>query len=133
MNRSLVVLAVVLTAAVVGASSAQQPGQQNQPGLPTLARVHILNRERAEAVPVKVQSGGDILPVSVVGEPTVALSPTAVVATRSARQFWEYRRLSVPATQDATSALNTAGNDGWEAAGVTTFGDNVVWTLKRPR
>jgi hypothetical protein len=133
MNRLLVILTVLLAAGVAGAWPAPLAGQQNQPGLPTLAKVHILNRERAEAVPVRVMGSADVLPISVVGEPTVNLSPAAVIGTRSARQLWEYRRLSVSAAQDATAALNGAGNEGWEAVGMVTVGENAIWTLKRPK
>ena len=133
MNRSLVIVPALVVAGLASSSTVELAGQQNQPGFPTLAQVHVLNRNRADAVPVMVLSGGDMLPVTVVGEPTVALSKTAVVATRPVRQAWEYRQLSVPASQDPAGALNTAGGDGWEALGPVVVGSNVVWTLKRPR
>src|SRR5262245_23743546 len=41
----------------------QQAG--NPPGQPTNARVQIVNRGEAEAVPIVVQSGGEIQPVAV--------------------------------------------------------------------
>ncbi len=130
MTRAIVVCGAV-AAALVGASMTF--AAQNQPGLPTLAQVHIINRDRADAVPVKVQNTGDSLPVVLVGEPTVGLSPAAVVATRSARQVWDYRRIVVPAANDATPALAAAGLEGWEAIGAVAVGGNAVWTLKRPR
>jgi hypothetical protein len=133
MNRSVLVLAGMLGAGLAASSPALVAGQQNQPGFPTLAKVHVLNRERTEAVPVKVQGGGDVLPVSVVGEPTVVLLPTAVVSTRTARQLWEYRRIVVAAKEDPTAALNSAGGEGWEAVGSATLGETIVWMLKRPR
>jgi hypothetical protein len=119
-------LAVALPLLVAG----QTP---NQPGQPTLARVHILNRDRAEAVPVKVQNTGDSLPVVLVGEPTVSLAASAVVATRSARQVWEYRRIVVGAGDDPTAALNAAGTEGWEAVSGLAAGTGATWLLKRPR
>ena len=105
----------------------------NQPGYPTLAGVHVLNRDRSDAVPVKVQNTGDSLPVVLVGEPTVMLSASAVVAARSARQVWDYRRLVVPTGDDPTAALNAAGLEGWEAIATTTSGATTAWVLKRPR
>lgn len=132
-NRPLIVsvlaaggLAVSLPLLVAG----QTP---NQPGQPTLARVHILNRDRAEAVPVKVQNTGDSLPVVVVGEPTVSLAASAVVAARATRQVWEYRRIVVGAGEDPTAALNTAGAEGWEAVGGMAAGTTAMWLLKRPK
>jgi hypothetical protein len=137
MTHSLLVLSAFAVAALAGAAglvSAQAPASPgNQPGLPTLAQVHILNRDRAEAVPVKVQNTGDSLPVIVVGETAVTWNPTAIVGARAARQTWEYRRLVVPAADDATPALNAAGLEGWEAVGAASVSSNVVWTLKRPR
>ena len=131
MTRPIVICGIVSAAALAGASMTF--ASQNQPGLPTLAQVHILNRDRGDAVPVKVQNTGDSLPVLIVGEPTVALSANAVVATRSARQVWEYRRIVVPVANDATPALAAAGLEGWEAVAALTSGTNAVWTLKRPK
>ena len=131
MTRPIVICGIVGAAALAGASMTF--ASQNQPGLPTLAQVHILNRDRADAVPVKVQNTGDSLPVMLVGEPTVAVSANAIVATRSARQVWEYRRIVVPAANDATPALAAAGLEGWEAVSALTSGTNTVWTLKRPK
>ena len=131
MTRSIVVCCVAGAAALAGASITF--AAQNQPGLPTLAQVHIINRDRGDAVPVKVQNTGDSLPVVLAGEPTVALSRNAQVATRSARQVWEYRRIVVPLEDDATPALAAAGLEGWEAIGAMPSGKNAVWTLKRPR
>jgi hypothetical protein len=130
MTRSIVICGAVGAAAFLGASITFA---QNQPGLPTLAQVHILNRDRGDAVPVKVQNTGDSLPVVLVGEPTVALATNAIVGTRSARQVWEYRRIAVPVASDATPALTAAGLEGWEAVAAVTSGTNAVWTLKRPR
>jgi hypothetical protein len=137
MTRSLVVgllLGGVFLAHSSSSLDAQQPPPtQNLPGMPTLARVHVLNRDRAEAVPVKIQNIGDSLPVIVVGEPLVQMAPTTVLGVRTARQVWEYRRQLVPVADDPTPALNAAGLDGWEAVGSLVVGSNTVWTLKRPR
>jgi hypothetical protein len=127
----MVIGGIVGAAAFVGASLTVVA--QNQPGLPTLAQVHVINRDRGDAVPVKVQNTGDSLPVVLVGEPTISISPAAVVGTRSARQVWEYRRIVVAATADATPALAAAGLEGWEAVAAITSGSNAVWTLKRPK
>src|SRR5262245_44444187 len=106
---------------------------QARPGYPTIGEVFVLNRDRADALPVKIQSTGDVVPVTFASEPTVNVSPKAVVATRIVRQAWEYRQLVLKTAEDPTAALNAAGNDGWEAVGATASGTVVSWTLKRPR
>ena len=131
MKRLLIVCGILGSAALTGGSAVF--ARQNQPGLPTLAQVHILNRDRGDAIPVKVQNTGDSLPVIVVGMPSVSFAQNSVVGTLSARQVWEYRRLVVPTATDATPALNEAGLQGWEVVNAMTAGANGVWTLKRPR
>ena len=131
MNRSLIVCGLLGGAALAGASSTF--ARQNQPGLPTLAQVHILNRDRADAIPIKVQNTGDYLPVIVVGTPSVSFAQNSIVGTLSARQVWEYRRVVVPIANDATATLSEAGLQGWEVVHAMTVGANGVWTLKRPK
>jgi hypothetical protein len=131
MKRSLIVCGILGGTALAGASSTF--ARQNQPGMPTLAQVHVLNRERNDAIPIKVQNTGDSLPVIVVGAPAVSFAQNSVVGTLSARQIWEYRRVVVPISTDATPALNEAGLQGWEVVHAMTVGTNGVWMLKRPR
>jgi hypothetical protein len=131
MKRSLIVCGILGGAALAGGSSTF--ARQNQPGLPTLAQVHILNRDRADAIPIKVQNTGDSLPVIVAGMPPVSLAQNSVIGTLSARQIWEYRRVVVPMATDATPALSEAGLQGWEVVHAMTVGTNGVWTLKRPK
>jgi hypothetical protein len=132
-RRILLSAALVVLAALARSSSPVRAQAQNQPGFPTLARVQVLNADRSEAMPVKVVNSGDVLPVSVVGAPTVALLPTAMIGVKVSRQGWEYRQVVVAASEDATLALNQAGNDGWEAIAVGAGPRGAVWTLKRPR
>ena len=131
MNRSLIVCGLLLVAALAGASSTF--ARQNQPGMPTLAQVHVLNRERNDAIPIKVQNTGDSLPVIVVGTPSVSFAQNSIVGTLSTRQVWEYRRVVVPIANDATPTLSEAGLQGWEVVHAMTVGANGVWTLKRPK
>ena len=131
MNRSLIVCGLLGGTALAGASSTF--ARQNQPGMPTLAQVQVLNRDRADAIPIKVQNTGDSLPVIVVGTPTVSFAQNSIVGTLSARQIWEYRRLVVPVATDATPTLTEAGLQGWEVVNAITVGANGVWTLKRPK
>jgi hypothetical protein len=130
-----VVLAVVLVAAV-GSSAALLAGQSapvpNVPGMPTLARMLVINGA-SEPVPVVVADGGRVQPVTVIGTPSVLMAPDSVVTTRQGRQGWEYRVVPMPSAEDA-AALNAAGLEGWEAVGVTNAaagGSQVL--LKRPR
>ena len=92
-----------------------------------------MNRDRVEAIPVKVQNTGDSLPVIVAGLPPVSFAQNTIVSTLSARQVWEYRRLALPTSADSTPALSEAGFQGWEVVHGMTVGSNLVWTLKRPR
>jgi hypothetical protein len=125
-------VAPVLGALVV-ATGVLVAQQENVPGQQTLARVYVLNRERAEAVGVTIQDATVTLPVAVAGTATVALAPNAVVATRGTRQGWEYRQLSAVAGQDLVELLNKAGADGWEAVGWSGTGENRSLLMKRPR
>lgn len=133
MKHARILLSVVVLAALAPSSSSLGAQAQNQPGLPTIARVQVLNADRGEAIPVKVVDSGDVVPVTVVGAPTVALLPTAMIGVKATRQAWEYRQLVVPTSQEAVAALNQAGTDGWEAIGVAAGPGGAVWTLKRPK
>ena len=120
MTRPLVVGIAAGAAALVCTSLVF--ARQNQPGMPTLAQVLVINRDRNDAIPV-----------TVAGEPTVAISPASIVSGRAAAQVWEYRRIIVPVANDATPILNGAGAEGWEAIDSAVAGPNAVWTMKRPR
>jgi hypothetical protein len=98
--------------------------QDNVPGFPTVGRMQILNRTRAEAVPVVVHGSADPVPVVVLSAP----------AAPAARQMWEYREVRVKPEESALAALSAAGLEGWEAVGSAVgVDDAVVWVLKRPR
>ena len=129
--RSAMVLAGVVTA---GIGSAVVLAQDNLPGRPSIARMFVLNRERAEAIPVTLQ-GGDVQPVAVIGMPVVTFAPNAAVGARATRQPWEYQSIQLRAGSDPTAALNAHGMEGWEAVGVVTIPGttNSAILLKRPR
>jgi hypothetical protein len=131
MRRSFIVCGILGGVALAGGSSTF--ARQNQPGLPTLAQVYVMNRDRVEAIPIKVQNTGDSLPVIVAGMPPVSIAQNTIISTLSARQVWEYRRLALPTSGDSTPALTEAGLQGWEVVHGMTVGSNLVWTLKRPR
>lgn len=128
---------VVLAAGALAASSVLMARQQaptpNVPGMPTLARVLVIN-DPASALPVVIQPGGDVQPVTIVGTPSVLFEPDAAVWTRTQRQGWEYRSVLVKGGEDPASELNAAGVDGWEAVGVIAgTGGAAHVLLKRPR
>ncbi|MCC7009871.1 MAG: hypothetical protein IT184_13775 [Acidobacteria bacterium] len=132
MSRRHVLAALALVGAgATGSSSQTLP--QNVPGYPTVAQVRVVNAARDEAVPVVLRTDAEPLPVAIAGVPSVALVPTTVIPVRIGRQLWEYRQVTVGATQDAAAVLNAAGADGWEAIGGTAGAAGTVWTLKRPR
>jgi hypothetical protein len=141
MRRTAIVWAAISCAALSGGgrAAAQQTVQvPNEPGKPTQARVYVVNRDRAEAIPVTLYAGvgaNEAMRVIWAGSPTVTLNDAAPVPTRAARQNWEYRQIMVRATEDPTPALNTAGGEGWEALGpgVPLAGGDVRYVLKRPR
>lgn len=117
-------------------SSARQAAQAppNQPGMPTTARVVVINQSRDEAVPVIVHGGGDVLPVAVISAPALTLAEGAAAGTRALRQPWDYRHLVFKSGEDVGAGLGQAGTDGWEAVGVSPTGiGGVQVLLKRPR
>ena len=138
--RSLIALlmfacAIVAAAAVSPAAPAQD--RVPYPGLMTQGKFWIQNTGRGEAVPVVIENmAKDTGPlrVEVLGTTTVALAPGVVLQTRTARQQWEHRSITVALGQDAGTVLANAGGEGWEAVGVQpgAQGSTVV-LLKRPR
>jgi hypothetical protein len=104
------------------------------PGQPTQARVLILNRGNAEAVPVSIENTAQPLRVDLSSVPTVILAQGTTVQTRATRQTWEYRGVKVGAGQNAAALLNAEGTDGWETAGFTLPDPSgTIVILKRPR
>jgi hypothetical protein len=105
---------------------------QDRPGQIGQARVFVENTGKNQAVPVALQDAA--INVQVVGTPTVAFAPTAVVQARVVRQAWEYRTVRIQAGQDAAVALSPAGADGWEAMGIQPAdAAGMIVVLKRPR
>ena len=134
MRRLLLVAALLVSASLSSASPAAQAPVRNEPGMPTIGRIFVLNKERGEAIPVNVQSAGDVIPVTVMGAPAVTLAANTALGARTLRQAWEYRQLSLPIAADPTEALNAAGAEGWEAVGAASGGaSRTTWILKRPR
>lgn len=136
-NRTLVSLLSVAAVLVGGAALKAGPAQgTQQPGQPTQGRVWIENRGSAEAVPVSVQTTPSDPPfrVQVTGNPAVTFATGTVLSTHAVRQEWEYRQVSVAVGQDLAAALGGAGNDGWEAVGLTAAAaSGTVVLLKRPK
>ncbi|MEO8482641.1 MAG: hypothetical protein ABI634_10555 [Acidobacteriota bacterium] len=127
------VVAVLASASPVLLARQRAPLVANEPGMPTVARMYVMNRDPADAIPVVIHGGSDVQPVAVMSVPPVTLAPSASVGTRAIRQVWEYRRVSVPGTQDPTEALNGAGAEGWEAVSALTTAAGLQVLMKRPR
>src|SRR5689334_1523435 len=104
-------------AAFVAAQSTARPGD------PTQARVWIENRTPNEAVPVTIERFGSTPSVHV-----SSVDNSVVLSARSVRQRWEYRVAALDPT-----ALEAAGNDGWEAVGTVPSSGGASVLLKRPR
>ena len=136
---SVAALFAVAVAASSSSSSsvmAQQrtvPNRLNEPGMPTVARMYILNSGADEAVPVILQGGSDVQPVTVMALPAVTLAAGTTVSSNALRQMWEYRQVAVPVGQDPASALNAAGAEGWEAVSSSTSSAGLQVLMKRPR
>jgi hypothetical protein len=109
-------------------------GQQSRPGEIGEAHVLVDNRHLEQAIPVViVQRNPDPLRVQVTGTHTVRVDPASAVGTRTVRQPWEYRTITVAAGQDPAASLASAGVDGWEAVGFQSGQGGVAVLLKRPR
>ncbi len=132
MTRIKVALLGLVGIAATSGLLLAQAQQENVPGMPTLARVYVINRGGADAVGVTIQDATVTLPVAVSGTAQVALAPNAIVPVRPARQAWEYRQLAA-AGQEFTETLNKAGTEGWEAVGWSGVGADRMLLLKRPR
>src|SRR5262245_29299405 len=135
MKRVILTLSLC-TLALLHSASSPVSAQQNAPGLPTVARFFVQNRARGEAIPIFVQNiqGSDVLPVAVTNAPVVTLVPNAEIGARQVRQVWEYRQLTAAPGDNAASALNSLGADGWEVVSlVPATSQGTTWLLKRPR
>jgi hypothetical protein len=138
MQRSMYALGGTIAAAAVAAAvvmaqvPAQVPAPPERPGIPSAARMYVLNHGRTEAIPITVEGAGDPVPVVVTNIPPVTLMPTTVVSAKTIRQRWEYRRLTVPAGANLETVLNAAGDEGWEVVGPAGSGAAPAWLLKRP-
>lgn len=128
-----------LIAAAVGAGITALPAiaaapQTAQPGQMTQAHVWVENRSRSEAVSVDLSSISIDRPIKVHvsnGDPAEGESP---LATRAARQAWDYDSVALAAGANAAETLNARGAAGWEAVGVVNGAAGAATILlKRPR
>ena len=121
---------------LVAASTPTAAPDQTYPGQPTQARVWIQNHGRSETIPISVQevASDATMKVQVVGMPSVAIGAPDTLATRRARQGWEYQRVLLnPTADDITPQLNALGGNGWEAVfQYATPSGGLVVVLKRP-
>ena len=142
MKRTAIVWATLAWAAWSGGGRIAAAGSQvpvplpdNDPGRPTLNRVYVVNRDRADAIPVSVRDmvSDEPIRVAVTGVPSVTMG--GPVEIRVVRHAWEYRQMTLPAGEDPTAALNAAGAEGWEAIGapIMISNNSARLILKRPK
>jgi hypothetical protein len=135
MTRISLTCALVALPLIAASTPAAAPGQ-TYPGQATQARVWIQNHGRGEAVPMSIQeiASDTTMKVQVVGTPSVAIAAPDTLATRHARQGWEYQRVLLnPTENDISPQLNALGSNGWEAAfQYPTPSGGLVVVFKRP-
>jgi hypothetical protein len=126
--RTKAIAGFIVTGALAGWAAVLAAPAQEYPGQPTKAVVWVQNREPGDAIPVVIQGSALEQPLAV----EVATVP--IVETRTVRQVWEYREMTVPAGQSVVTLLTEAGEAGWETTGMQfPSGGASVWLLKRPR
>lgn len=134
MTRPLVLAVLVATLMPVQSSARQAQVPPNQPGMPTIARMVVVNQGRPEAIPVAIHASEDVLPVAVISAPALTLAAGATTGTRVVRQAWEYRHVQFKSGEDLGAGLAQAGTDGWEAVGMSSAGAGGMQVLlKRPK
>ena len=135
MRLKSIVSALVGVLVVGGAAILAAPGQTQQPGQMTQARVWIQNRGRSEAVPVELREVNLETPmrVQVINGESGYATP-GPVQVREMRRVWDYETVTVAATDDMAAALNQRGASGWETTGIVfANADGTTLLLKRPR
>jgi hypothetical protein len=120
---------------VVGAAILAAPGQTQQPGQMTQARVWIQNRGRAEAVPVELREVNLDTPMRVqIMNGESGYATPGPVQVREIRRVWDYETITVAPTDDMAARLNQRGASGWETTGIAFVNaDGTTLLLKRPR
>jgi len=135
-----VVGALVVTSFALTASPEPQPNPQPPPGTQyagqmTEAHVWVDNRGAEQAIPVDLRALNTdrALRVQVVNNDP-QYGQTGPVSVRAARVLWEYRTITLGASDDLAARLNTLGADGWEAAGIISLTTQTTTVMfKRPR
>ena len=138
MKTTFIIVLSIAACVICGAAIFAAPGQTvARPGEMVPARMWIENRGRGEAIPVTLEGFGELpkpLRVEVAGVPTVTLTPSTVVDTKTAFQRWDHQAITIPAGQVVEVALRAAGNDGWEAVSAQVLPNGATFVLlKRPR
>jgi len=132
--------ALVVTSFALTASPEPRPNPQPPPGTQyagqmTEAHVWVDNRGAEQAIPVDLRALNTdrALRVQVVNNDP-QYGQTGPVSVRAARVLWEYRTITLGASDDLAARLNTLGADGWEAAGIISLTTQTTTVMfKRPR
>ncbi len=137
MRLKSIVSGFVAVLVVGGVAILAAPGQTQQPGQMTQARVWIQNRGRNEAVPIDLREVNLDTPLRVQvvnGEPLLGAPKPLAVATL--RPLWEYKALSYKPEQEVLlgAMLNDNGATGWETTGIMIVKpEGTTLILKRQR
>jgi hypothetical protein len=130
--RALVTV-VVSVGVLLGGSMLAAPGQ-TQPGQMTQARVWVMNSGRTEAVPVVLRDAALDKALRVQVTNGESGSGTTALRVQLVPSVWDYRSLTIKASEDAARALSQAGAEGWETTGIAwPASDGTTLLLKRPR
>jgi len=132
---ALVVTSFALTASPEPQTNPQQPQGTQFAGQMTEAHVWVDNRGAEQAIPVDLRALNTdrALRVQVVNNDP-QYGQTGPVSVRAARVLWEYRTITLGASDDLAARLNTLGADGWEAAGIISLTTQTTTVMfKRPR
>lgn len=125
-------LALILTVGSIAAYARQQAAGSVLPG-----KFYILNKDRAEAVPVTVldMSSESVQALSQNLSQAISQALLRAQPVRSTQQVWEYRQIVIGPTEDRVAALTAPGLQGWETTSITSTDAKGALTilLKRPR
>jgi hypothetical protein len=131
MRMTIGALASALVLAAGASAMLAAPGQTQQPGQMTQARVWIENRGHAEALPVDLQESSLRVPLNVRvmnGEGPYSADPVNVRVVRQPR-VWLYQTVVVKRDQNLATALSALGGAGWETTGIALEGTDGTTTL----
>ena|SRR5829696_8967155 len=135
MRIAVFVVASTVALATIRSAMLAAPGQTQQPGQMTQARVWIQNRTRGEAIPINLEEVSLDAPLRVRvvnAQPDPGVNEPVNVRIVARPRAWQYQTITVARDDNIASALNGPGANGWEATGITfPVGDGIAVLMKR--